>query len=73
MFGDATASGRDDQRGEGADVEGACAVTTGADYVDDVVPGADARSRFAHYFGQAGDLLGRFAFHAQGDGESRNL
>ena len=52
MLGDAPPRRRDNQCRQGADVQGAGAVTAGADNVDDIGPSIDVRGSFAHHFGQ---------------------
>ena len=73
VLGDPGARRGDDQRGHRADVERAGAVAACTDDVHHVTTRIDVRGRGAHDLGQAGDLFGRFALHAQGDREASDL
>ena len=73
VLGHARTGRGDHQRGQCAYVEGPGTVAARTHDVDDVWAGIDMCGGGAHDLGETGDLVGRFALHAQGDGEASDL
>ncbi len=65
MFRDGHAAGGDNQSGQCRDIVGAMAVAAGADDVDRVSGCFDPQHFCAHRGDRAGDLVDRFAAHAE--------